>query len=71
MREWLNRSSFAAGLLLVSMPLISVATEAACNRTAASMARACQFEATDDFHKASAFCANPTDELGCIAEVRT
>lgn len=53
------------------MPLISVAIEGACNRTAASMARACQFEATDDFHEASACCANSKNELGCIAEART
>lgn len=70
MREWPNRSSFAAGLLLVSMPLISQAMEAACNRTAASMARACHFEATDDFHKASAFCANSQNEVECLTEAQ-
>ena len=70
MREWLNRASFTAGLLLASMPLISEAQEGACNRTATSMLRACTFEATDDLHKASAFCANSENELACVSEAR-
>ncbi len=45
---------------------ITVAAGDACLATANAMARACRFEAVDDYHKSTAFCENEEDVRGCI-----
>jgi hypothetical protein len=60
---------FLVGLFALSLYSTPVsASPDACLATATSMARACRFEAIDDYHKASAFCHNESDTRGCIDE---